>query len=105
MAKLVQELYYIQQLINEMVVKEVTNFIVFCDNQSAIESTRNPTHHAQRKHIDIKLCYVREYVQKKLLQLEYINTLNQVADVFTKPLDTTKFNKFKHCLNIKRKAF
>ncbi len=67
--------------------EEVTkSVILYCDNTSAINISKNPVMHAKTKHIAIKYHYVRELVEDKQVKLEYIHTKEQIADIFTKPL-------------------
>lgn len=47
------------------------------------------------KHIDIKYHFIRNHVQKDNVKLEFIPTDNQVANIFTKPLDKSKFVYFR----------
>ena len=60
--------------------------ILYCDNTSAINISKNSVMHAKTKHIAIKYHHVRELVEDKQVKLEYIHTKEQTADIFTKPL-------------------
>ena len=72
-----------------------------CDNTSTIALSKNPVFHARTKHIDIKHHFLRDHVQKKEISLEFVNTEEQVADIFTKPLDSTRFDHFRSCLGLR----
>ena len=54
------------------------------DNMGAIQLAKNPVHHERSKHIDIKHHFVREQVENKTLEIEYVNTKDNLADIFTK---------------------
>ena len=56
-------------------------FMIYCDNQSCIKLTENPFFHDRSKHIEIKYHFIRDYVQKGAVKLEYISTNEQVADI------------------------
>ena len=71
-------------------IKQETMF-VFCDNQSAIDNSKNMIQHSRTKHIDIKHNFIRDLVAEKIISLHHIPTENQLADIFTKPLDATRF--------------
>ena len=62
-----------------------------CDNTSAICLTNNPIQHSRTKHIEIKHHFIRDQVQKGDIVLEFVDTLHQLADIFTKPLDNDRF--------------
>lgn len=73
----------------KMEIKEP--IVMFCDNTSAIDMSKNPVMHPKTKHIAIKYHFVRELVQDKEIRLEYIHTKEQIADIFTKPLAKDAF--------------
>ena len=58
---------------------------MYVDNQGAISLATNPIHHQRSKHVDVKYHNGRLEIQKRVLELAYIPTDNNVADVFTKP--------------------
>jgi hypothetical protein len=59
---------------------------IFSDNQSAISIAHHPEFHACTKHINIAFHFLRNHVQKGTIDLSYINTDYNIADIFTKPL-------------------
>ena len=61
--------------------------IIYCDNTSAINLSKNPTHHARTKHIDIRHHFLRDNISKEVTTLECINTEKQIVDILTKPLN------------------
>ena len=67
---------------------------ICCDNNAAINLSEDPALHDCIKHIDIKHHFLREHVQSNEISLSYINTNDNIADIFTKALDTKKFNRF-----------
>jgi hypothetical protein len=71
-----------------------------CDNESAIRMTDNPIEHNHTKHIDIWYHFLRDHQQRGDIEIAYVNTKNQLADIFTKPLDEKTFSKLRNELNI-----
>jgi hypothetical protein len=71
-----------------------------CDNESAIRMADNPVEHSRTKHIDIRYHFLRDHQQKGDIEIAYVNTHNQLADIFTKPLDEKTFSKLRNELNI-----
>ena len=65
--------------------------VVYCDNSSAIDISKNPVQHFKTKHIEIRYHFIRDFVERKIVCLKYIPTECQNADIFTKPLDRNKF--------------
>ena len=74
---------------------------LLCDNNAAINLSEDPLLHDRVKHIDIKHHFLRERVQSQEIILSYINTHDNIADIFTKALDTRKFTRFRQFLGIK----
>jgi hypothetical protein len=71
-----------------------------CDNESAIHMVDNPVEHSCTKHIDIQYHFLRDHQQKGDIEIAYVNTKNQLADIFTKPLNEKTFSKLRNELNI-----
>jgi hypothetical protein len=62
--------------------------------------SKNPIQHSRSKHIEIKHHFIRDHVNKKEIELVFVNTENQLADIFTKPLVEDRFISIKEKLNI-----
>ena len=56
--------------------------------------------HTKTKHIAIKYHYLRELVQDKEVKMEYVNTKEQIADIFTKPLPKDAFEYLRGKLGV-----
>jgi hypothetical protein len=72
---------------------------LLCDNESAIRMAENPVEHSRTKHIDIRY-HFQGITNKGDIEIAYINTKDQLADIFTKPLDEKTFSKLRNELNI-----
>ena len=66
---------------------------IFCDNTSAIAITQNPVQHSRTKHIDIRYHFIREHVMNGIVELHFVPSEKQLADIFTKPLDESTFSR------------
>jgi hypothetical protein len=64
---------------------------LLCDNESAFKIANNPVQHSRTKHIDIHYHFLRDYVAKGDISLEGVRTDDQLAVIFTKPLDESAF--------------
>ena len=72
----------------------------YCDNESAIKIAYNPVQHSKTKHIQIRHHFLRDHVLKGNILIDHVKTDDQLADIFTKPLDAKRFCKFRCELNI-----
>ena len=80
-----------RQTLEDLLVKYENPIVINCDKSSAINMSKNPIMHYKTKHIPIKYHYLREHVSQKTVKLEYIDTKEQIADIFTKPLPKEVF--------------
>ena len=71
-----------------------------CDNTSAINLSKNLIQHSRTKHIDIRHYFLRDHVQNGDISLEFIDTNNQLADIFTQPLNEERMNFIRHELGM-----
>ena len=69
-----------------------------CDNQAALAIIKNPICSSKTKHVELRYHLVRDYVTRKLLKFQYIPTEENIADIFTKPLDKSIFEKHRDSL-------
>jgi hypothetical protein len=73
---------------------------LLCDNESAIKLANNLVQHSRTKHIDMRHHFLRDHEAKGDIELCHVNTENQLVDIFTKPLDETRFCFLRSELNI-----
>ncbi|GJW98994.1 retrovirus-related pol polyprotein from transposon TNT 1-94 [Tanacetum coccineum] len=64
---------------------------LYCDNKSAIALCCNNVQHSRSKHIDIRHHFIREQVEKGVVELYFMRTEYQLADIFTKALPRERF--------------
>jgi len=70
--------------------------LVYCDNMSAINISKNLVQHSRIKHIDIRHHFIRELVENKIVEnkiveISHVSSEKQLADIFTKSLDLNSF--------------
>lgn len=73
---------------------------ILCDNNSAINLSEDPLLHSRVKHVDIKYHFLRERVASNEILLRYINTKDNVADIFTKALPSPQFGRLRSILGL-----
>jgi histone deacetylase 1/2 len=86
LANATAEVMWIQTNLMELGIRAPRAAKLWCDNIGAKYLSANPVFHARTKHIEVDFHFVRERVARRLLDIEYISTKDQVADGFTKPL-------------------
>ena len=72
-----------------------TKIPIKCDNTSAINLSKHPIQHSRTKHIEIRHHFIRDHVQNEDIVLEFIPTEDQLADIFTKPLNFDRFEQIR----------
>jgi hypothetical protein len=77
-----------------------THIPLLCDNENAIKLAYNPVSHYRTKHIDISHHFLKDYKTKRDTALSHVSTEKQLADIFTKPLDESRFCSLRNELNI-----
>lgn len=95
-----KEAIWVTRLLTELRLKEVLPVPLYSDNQSAIRLAKNPEFHQRTKHIDIKYHFIREQVEKGVISLEFVGTENQLADLFTKPLEMVRFQDLRQRIGV-----
>jgi hypothetical protein len=69
---------------------------LMCDSSSAICLTHNPGFHERAKHIKVRHHFLRDHIEKREIEMKFIDTERQLIDIFTKPLDSS------HCASLRR---
>jgi L-arabinose isomerase len=77
-----------------------THIPLLCDNESPIKLANNPVSHSRTKHIDIRHHFMRDHETKGDITLSHVSTEKQLADIFTKPLNESRFCSLRNELNI-----
>ncbi|GJX40600.1 copia protein [Tanacetum coccineum] len=65
---------------------------LYCDNKSVIALCCNNVQHSRAKHIDVHYHFIKEQVENGIVELYFVRTEYQLADIFTKPLPRERFN-------------
>ena len=84
---------YYRQLLEELGHAQGEPTIIWEDNTACIAQSKNPVNHKRCKHILIKFHYLRNMVESNIVQLQYVVTRDQIADILTKPLLPKDFSR------------
>jgi hypothetical protein len=64
---------------------------LMCDNTSAISVAKNAVFYKNMRHVERRHHFLRDHVEKGDIAMRYIDTKRQLADIFAKPLDSSRF--------------
>nr|GEZ61370.1 retrovirus-related Pol polyprotein from transposon TNT 1-94 [Tanacetum cinerariifolium] len=64
---------------------------MYCDSKAAIAISCNPVQHSRTKYIDVHYHFIKEKVKKGIVDLFFVGTEYQLADLFTKALPVERF--------------
>ncbi|KAG9442193.1 hypothetical protein H6P81_018047 [Aristolochia fimbriata] len=93
------QLIWMKQMLSDYGVNN-NAMTVYCDNTTAINISKNPVQHSRTKHIDIRHHFIRELVEEGQMLIDHVSTENQLADIFTKSLDTKRFEFLRGALGL-----
>uniref|UniRef100_A0ACD5WTY3 Uncharacterized protein n=1 Tax=Avena sativa TaxID=4498 RepID=A0ACD5WTY3_AVESA len=83
---------WLSRLLSELVEeKEGKPATIFVDNKSAIQLSKNPVFHDRSKHIEVRFHFIRESIEQGKVEIDYISTDDQLADILTKSLGRVRF--------------
>lgn len=99
-AEAINETEWIKQLLRELNIQPNEPTMIFEDNQSCIMAGEKPKNHKRMKHVAVKYHLVRDTIERGLVQLKYIPTGEQTADIMTKGLEKNQFFKLRQQLNL-----
>jgi len=94
------EVIWLQYLLTDLQVPFVSAPTIWCDNLGATYLSANPIFHARTKHVEVDYHFVRNWAAKKEIQIRFIPSRDQLADVFTKPLSAASFTAFRFKLRV-----
>ncbi|GFX34793.1 retrovirus-related Pol polyprotein from transposon TNT 1-94 [Trichonephila clavipes] len=90
-----KEFIWLKNVINNKSLNlELSENVMFCDNQAAISFSKSPVENYRTKHIDVRYHFLRNLIYDKVFQIKYIGTKNNLVDIFTKPMVKEKLLEF-----------
>jgi hypothetical protein len=86
------QLLWMRQTLNDYSYT-MNHILLICDNKSVIKIAYNPCEHSRTKHIDIRHHFLIDHAIRWDIVISHIGTNDQLADIFTKPLDEKRFRE------------
>ena len=91
---------WLRNLSSKMELKQLGATLIQVDNKSLIELAKNSVNHERSKHIDVGFHFIRDHVKEGSVELLHVASLDQVADIFTRPLSKVLFDKYKKMIGM-----
>ncbi|RVW17554.1 Retrovirus-related Pol polyprotein from transposon RE1 [Vitis vinifera] len=91
MVKEICELIWLKKLLAEIGVAPSSEMNLFCDNTAAIAISHNPVQHDRTKHVEVDRNFIKQNLEEKIIQLPFVKSENQLADVLTKAMSARNF--------------
>lgn len=105
LAHVTTEIIWLQALLIELGHSSSTKVVIWCDNQSAAALASNLVFHQRTKHIETNNHFVRDKVLQGAIDIWFVPTHDQVADIFTKPVPISQFLKLRSKLLVTSSLF
>lgn len=96
--EVLKEILWLQGLLSELKLYVIKPSIIHCDNQSTVLISKNGIKNERTKHIDVRYHFIVDEISNGKIKSQWISTTEQQADIFTKPLSTELFTRFREQL-------
>ena len=96
-----QEAIYLERVFRDLMCDYDGNKVpvhIFGDNQGSLDLVKNPVKHNKSKHIDIRYHFIRDLCMSNAIELSHVASDNNIADIMTKPLPKSKYDKFRQAM-------
>ena len=91
---------WLSRLLGDLTGRDAAAFKLMVDNKSAIKLSKNPMHHERSKHIDTRFHFIRECIEKGMMDIDHVGTDGQLTDIPTKALGRVKFVEMRQKLGV-----
>ncbi|PWA98023.1 hypothetical protein CTI12_AA024020 [Artemisia annua] len=91
---------WLRSMLKELHMEQEDATEIYVDNKSAIDLAKNPVYHDRSKHINTRYHFIRECIARKDVRVIHTRSEDQVADIFTKPLNEKDFSRQRMMLGV-----
>ncbi|MCO5597417.1 hypothetical protein L7F22_051495 [Adiantum nelumboides] len=99
-----REVAWLEMLLQDLEIQVQDLVVIYYDNLNSIQLARNPVSHAHTKHIEVHYHFIKERVLDGDIDLAYVGTEDQAANLFTKALGVEKLRRFRGMLGLRDMA-
>ena len=89
-----RQIIWLRSIFSELGFPQSHATVLFCDNQGTVTCSHDPHNHSRMKHIDIRAHFVRDCVNRRIIDIKHIPGTQNSADLFTKPLEKVTHEKW-----------
>ena len=89
-----RQISWLRSLLSEIGFPQSEPTLLFCDNQGTVACTHDPHSHSRMKHMDIRIHYIRDCVNRGVICIKHVPGIQNSADLFTKPLEKVIHQKW-----------
>ena len=93
-----KEVVFLRRMCEDLGIEQEGSTPMFEDNQACISMVNSPVYSDRNKHIDVRYHYTRWLVEEGVVEVKYISTHKQLADIFTKALPRDQFQKLRNII-------
>jgi hypothetical protein len=104
LSEIVRETIWLKQFLAELNIMLKESITVMQDNQSTIAIALNPIQHQRVKHMDVRVHYLRDHLDRGDIKLVYCPTKLMIADILTKPLSPVQHNELTSLMGVRSLA-
>jgi hypothetical protein len=95
-----RQILWLRSLFYELGFTQSAPTPLYCDNQGTVACTHDPQAHSRMKHIDIRAHFIRDCVNKQLVDVHHIPGIENPANLLTKPLHRSIHLKWLTCISM-----
>ena len=88
------ELKWLKQLLQEQRFGKDEQMTLLCDNQAVLHIASNSVFHERSKRIEVDCHFIREKIASRCMTTSFVNSSDQLADIFTKSLRDPRIQYF-----------
>ncbi|KAF7808226.1 sacsin isoform X2 [Senna tora] len=85
---------WLKKLLEELEYSPSCPIMLRCNNQATISMAKNPIHHDRTKHVEIDRHFIKENIDQHIIEVDYIASGKQIADILTKAIPRSQFESF-----------
>jgi len=91
---------WMKRILKEIGHEQDEEMVLFCDNTSTIKLSNNAVMHGKSKPIRVRYHFLRELTKEGVIKLVCCSTEEQLADIMTKPLKMTSFQRIREAFGM-----